>query len=495
MSGEPSTQKQARVLRIEVGGLLHDWFDVDEIGEFKRSPAFASTLRENIARYFHVAVERQVIYDEDGLLSTPADFSRALQRLHPKLYVYDVSQMDDELREKTVEELQTINQGVAKSWEHFGSITTHPSSSGRAEHVLHMISSSDGLVGDFTMPPKAVASPSDAYQFEQNLLGDKEHSQNGLRQLGTLAKAPCALSHGTAAEQQPIMSARGLRPQLKLLTTQQLEGGSAYPPGTCPERLGSGGAAEVTHAQSGHLPHSVFIETGGSTGQHATGAPRWAPAARHQATVPQVLVHTTSSASNAAPMVQVAPPQLQVAVLWTQPIPGVTSPSMRSPYPPGWSAAGASHPPPPTRVSLGRSTADSQLQPRRALSPLRAASPMALTRPGNASQALLVTPRSAPPASSVVVSRMAVSGSVAAPPLLVAAPRAMRHSLPAARSAAGAFRVSSPIQRAGPSPGHGTVAAYQVFPASTVTRSVLGQAPPRASQSEGFQWGSAVVKR
>lgn len=469
MSGEASAQKQARVLRIEVGGLLHDWFDVDEIGEFKRSPAFASTLRENIARYFHVAVERQVIYDEDGLLSTPADFSRALQRLHPKLYVYDVSQMDTELREKTVEELQTINQGVAKSWEHFGSITTHPSSSGRAEHVLNMINNSDGLAGDFTAPPKAVTSPS--------------------------ARAPCALPHATAAEEQPIMSARGLRPQLNLLTTQQLEAGSAYPPGTCPERLGSGGVAEVTPAQSGHLPHSVFIETGGSTGQHATGAPRWAPVARHQATVPQVLVHTTSSASNAAPFVQVAPPQLQVAVLWTRPIPGVTSPSVRSPYPPGWFAAGGSHPPPPTRVSLGRSTADSQLQPRRALSPLRAVSPMALTRPGNASQALLVTPRSAPPASSVVVSRMALSGSVAAPPLVVAAPRAMRHSLPAARSAAGAFRVSSPIQRAGPSPGHGAVAAYQAYPISTVTRSVLGQAPPRASYSEGFQWSSALVKR
>jgi len=111
----------SRVLRVEVNGLLHDWFDVDEMGDFVRSSAFASTLRENVSRYFGVPLESQAIYDEDGLLTTGADFSRALQRVNPKLYVYDVNEMGRELRERTVEELETIDAEVEQSWRHFGS--------------------------------------------------------------------------------------------------------------------------------------------------------------------------------------------------------------------------------------------------------------------------------------------------------------------------------------------------------------------------------------
>uniref|UniRef100_A0A7S4VIN1 Uncharacterized protein n=1 Tax=Alexandrium monilatum TaxID=311494 RepID=A0A7S4VIN1_9DINO len=110
----------SRVLRVEVNGLLHDWFDVDEMGDFVRSTAFAGTLRENVARYFGVPLEKQAIYDEDGLLTTSADFSRALQRVSPKLYVYDVYQMGQELRERTVEELEAIDAEVEQSWRHFG---------------------------------------------------------------------------------------------------------------------------------------------------------------------------------------------------------------------------------------------------------------------------------------------------------------------------------------------------------------------------------------
>jgi len=100
--------------------MLHDWFDVDEMGDFLRSAVFASTLRENIARYFGVPLERQAVYDEDGLLQTGADFSRALQRVHPKLFVYDVNELSRELRDRTIEELQLIDQELERSWRHFG---------------------------------------------------------------------------------------------------------------------------------------------------------------------------------------------------------------------------------------------------------------------------------------------------------------------------------------------------------------------------------------
>lgn len=106
----------SRMLRVEVGGLLHDWFDVDEMGDFVRSPAFPSTLRENIARFFGVPVDQQAIYDEDGLLTTNADFSRALQRVSPMFYIYNVDEMGADLMEKTVEELEMIDNEV-KSWK------------------------------------------------------------------------------------------------------------------------------------------------------------------------------------------------------------------------------------------------------------------------------------------------------------------------------------------------------------------------------------------
>jgi len=114
------SQPTTRVLRVEVNGLVHDWFDVDEMGDFIRSAAFNSTLRENVSRYFGIPVETQAIYDEDGLLTTSADFSRALQRISPKLYVYDVHEMDQGLKERTVEELEMIDQEVEQSWKHFG---------------------------------------------------------------------------------------------------------------------------------------------------------------------------------------------------------------------------------------------------------------------------------------------------------------------------------------------------------------------------------------
>lgn len=120
-------QTSGKMLRVEVNGLLHDWFDVSEMGDFIRSTAFADTLRENVARYFNVPLERQAIYDEDGLLTTCADLSRALQRGNPKLYVYDLDEMSDDLRRRAVEELKQLDSEFELSWRRFEALGHLPS--------------------------------------------------------------------------------------------------------------------------------------------------------------------------------------------------------------------------------------------------------------------------------------------------------------------------------------------------------------------------------
>eukprot|EP00439_Symbiodinium_sp_Y106_P055755 s876_g7.t1 len=109
-----ASRQTSRILRVEVAGMLHDWFCVEEMSDFLRTPAFARVLRENIARYFHVPIQRQAVYDEDGLLTSNADFRRALQRVSPKIYVYDMQDMAQELRDRTVEELQSLEAEVQK---------------------------------------------------------------------------------------------------------------------------------------------------------------------------------------------------------------------------------------------------------------------------------------------------------------------------------------------------------------------------------------------
>lgn len=97
-----------RVLRVEVNGDVHDWFDVDELGDIVRSPSFEATIRGNIAQYFGVPVEAQAIFDDDGLLTTSVDFSRALQRVSPRLRIYNIALMGPELQEKTMAELSRM---------------------------------------------------------------------------------------------------------------------------------------------------------------------------------------------------------------------------------------------------------------------------------------------------------------------------------------------------------------------------------------------------
>lgn len=127
--GAPAKQ---RMLRVEVHGLLHDWFDVEEMGELIRSATFAMTLRENIARYFGVPVKNQALYDEDGLLATNADLLRALQRVAPLIYVYNIKDMDAQLRNHTEKELAAIDAEVEQSRKNFRS---DPATNGTAVHA------------------------------------------------------------------------------------------------------------------------------------------------------------------------------------------------------------------------------------------------------------------------------------------------------------------------------------------------------------------------
>lgn len=105
---------QPRMLRIEYKGQPYDWFNLDEMGDIVRTNDFANTLRENITHYFGVPFEHQVIYDEEGILSSMVDFSRALRSVRPWLRVYDTREMAAELKEKTTKQLEEVQAEVMR---------------------------------------------------------------------------------------------------------------------------------------------------------------------------------------------------------------------------------------------------------------------------------------------------------------------------------------------------------------------------------------------
>jgi len=182
----------SRVLRVEVNGSLHDWFDIEEMGDFVRSPTFADTLLENIARYFGVQVENQAIYDEDGLLTTSADFSRALQRVAPMLYIYDINDMGPELKERTVEELATINAGVEQSWKNFRKLSTRSGQKGEVQESSEAEKppAAGDDAGEDVLLSANPASPSPAPAD-----GNKQMAQ----QIGQSGSAPCAIRQTASA--------------------------------------------------------------------------------------------------------------------------------------------------------------------------------------------------------------------------------------------------------------------------------------------------------
>jgi len=103
------------MLRIEFKNQPYDWFNLDDMGDVVRSDDFANTLRENIVHYFSVPYDCQVVFDEDGLLNAPVDFSRSLQRIAPYFRVYDAREMPGDLKDSAMQKLRQVSDAVART--------------------------------------------------------------------------------------------------------------------------------------------------------------------------------------------------------------------------------------------------------------------------------------------------------------------------------------------------------------------------------------------
>lgn len=193
----PTPPARPRMLRVEVNGLLHDWFDVDEMGQFVRSPTFSTTLRENIARYFGVPVNSQAIYDEDGLLTTSADFSRALQRFAPKLYIYDAHEMGPHLRERTSEQLAMIDAEVEQSRRNFKMNGSRPRTPVTPRQQKLRSEQQEGSLADGVYEGNPEVTPVKAAQPEAAQAGAPADAAQALPT--ALAAAPPATALGAAA--------------------------------------------------------------------------------------------------------------------------------------------------------------------------------------------------------------------------------------------------------------------------------------------------------
>lgn len=103
------------MLRVEFKGQPYDWFNLDEMGDVVKSEDFVNTLRENIVHYFGVPYDCQAICDEEGMLSSSADFARSLKALRPSIKVHDVREMPPEVKERTAHKLAVVLAEVARS--------------------------------------------------------------------------------------------------------------------------------------------------------------------------------------------------------------------------------------------------------------------------------------------------------------------------------------------------------------------------------------------
>eukprot|EP00928_Gymnodinium_smaydae_P035409 TRINITY_DN24926_c0_g3_i1.p1 TRINITY_DN24926_c0_g3~~TRINITY_DN24926_c0_g3_i1.p1 ORF type:complete len:612 (-),score=109.98 TRINITY_DN24926_c0_g3_i1:102-1937(-) len=94
-----------RMLRVEYRGQPYDWFSLDEMGDITRSADFATTLRENVAHYFGVPPEYQMLFDDEGVLATTVDVIRTLQSVKPHLQVYDARELPVRMQEDAAQRL------------------------------------------------------------------------------------------------------------------------------------------------------------------------------------------------------------------------------------------------------------------------------------------------------------------------------------------------------------------------------------------------------
>lgn len=115
-----------RMLRVEFKGQPYDWFNLDDMGEVVSGEDFHNTVRENIAHYFSVAIENQVVMDEEGPLVTSSDYARALQHVRPCLHVYDLMAMPQDVKEQICQKLASTATEVARLQRSLGALSVGP---------------------------------------------------------------------------------------------------------------------------------------------------------------------------------------------------------------------------------------------------------------------------------------------------------------------------------------------------------------------------------
>lgn len=86
--------ERGRTLRLEFRGRAYDWLDLDELGEAATTLDFVGTLRENMAHYFGVPIEFQVLYDDDVRLPGSVAIVRLLLGAEPKIRLCDSREME-----------------------------------------------------------------------------------------------------------------------------------------------------------------------------------------------------------------------------------------------------------------------------------------------------------------------------------------------------------------------------------------------------------------
>lgn len=175
-------RSKTRTLRVEVNGLLHDWFDVDELDDVVRSSTFQGTLKENIARYFGVPVKAQVLFDDEGLLATHADIGRALQRKYPKLYIYDISDMGPQMLAKTSKRLEALDAEADEVRRHFKLLQKVEASTQSAEAGVQSLSQKPS---EILKPP----SPAGSKDTERGKVPDSPQSVATVRAVDTASNA------------------------------------------------------------------------------------------------------------------------------------------------------------------------------------------------------------------------------------------------------------------------------------------------------------------
>ena len=72
-----SPPKSPRLLKLEFRGASYNWFDLRKTDAVFH-PHFVQIFRQNIVNYFDVPLERQLLFDDDGLLLSEDDVRRTI---------------------------------------------------------------------------------------------------------------------------------------------------------------------------------------------------------------------------------------------------------------------------------------------------------------------------------------------------------------------------------------------------------------------------------